>query len=91
MPDALKQASFLLPASPMASVFFPARVICMGCGHTSPRQPFQEVLAALNPGAAEAVLSMQRAGHDAEGAVNRSLRIGAGEHDDAQVRGLEAW
>ena len=57
-------------------------VICMGCGHTSPRQPFQEQLAALNPGAAEAVARMQRAGHDAEGARQRSLRVGAGERDD---------
>ncbi len=57
-------------------------VICMSCGATSPRQPFQDQLASLNPGAAEAVRRLARAGHDAEGARRRSLRVGAGERDD---------
>ena len=58
------------------------RVICMGCGELSPREPFQEQLAELNPEAAEAVRKMARAGPDAEAARQRSLRVGAGERDD---------
>ena len=57
----------------------------MGCGHTSPRQPFQDLLAELNPGAAEAVRRIAQACHDAEGARWRSLSVGAGERDDGQV------
>jgi hypothetical protein len=53
----------------------------MDCGHLSPREPFQEQLASLNPEAAAAVQKLMRAGHDAEAARQRSLRIGANEPD----------
>ena len=62
-----------------------ARVICMGCGQTWPRQPFQEQLEQLNPGAAEAVRQMQAGAEDGEELRQRALRIGAGERAVAQV------
>lgn len=65
------------------------RVICMGCGELSPREPFQEKLAELNPEAAEAVRQIARAGPDAEAARQRSLRVGAGERDDRVCTPLE--
>ena len=61
------------------------RVICMGCGNTSPRQPFQDLLAELNPEAAEHVKRLVAAGHDAEAARQRSLRVGASEEEIRQV------
>ena len=61
------------------------RVICMGCGDTSPRQPFQDLLADLNPGAADHVKRLVAAGHDAEAARQRSLRVGASEQEMRQV------
>ena len=57
----------------------------MGCGNTSPRQPFQDLLAELNPGAAEYVKSLVAAGHDVEAARQRSLRVGASEEEMRQV------
>lgn len=62
-----------------------SRVICMGCGNTSPRQPFQDLLAELNPGAADHVKRLVAAGHDAEAARQRSLRVGASEEEIRQV------
>jgi hypothetical protein len=53
----------------------------MCCGHTSPREPFQQLLASLNPEAAEAVQKLERAGPYAEAARQRSLRVGANEPD----------
>lgn len=53
----------------------------MGCGQLSPREPFQEQLASLNPEAAKAVQKLLRAGPDAEAARQCSLRIGANEPD----------
>ena len=58
----------------------------MGCGNTSPRQPFQDLLAELNPGAAEYVKTLVAAGHDAEAARQRSLRVGASEEEIRQVQ-----
>ena len=62
----------------------------MGCGDLSPRQPFQEQLAQLNPEAAEAVRKIARAGPDAEAARRRSLRVGAGEPDNSRVGAAHA-
>lgn len=33
-------------------------VICMSCGDVSPREPFQRLLASMNPGVARAVAEM---------------------------------
>jgi hypothetical protein len=66
------------------------RVVCMGCSELSPRQPFQEQLAQLNPEAAEAVRKIARAGPDAEAARRRSLRVGAGEPDNSRVGAAHA-
>ena len=73
------------------------RVICMGCGRTSPRQPFQDLLAELNPGAADYVQRLIRAGHDAEAARQRSLCVGSTSEearqvsDDEEVMGSQYW
>ena len=56
----------------------------MGCGQTSPRQPFQDLLAELNPGAADYVQRLIRAGHDAEAARQRSLRVGSTSEEEAR-------
>ena len=61
------------------------RVICMSCKNTSPRQSFQDLLAELNPGAAAHVKRIIAAGHDAEAARQRSLRVGASEEEVRQV------
>lgn len=60
----------------------------MGCGRTSPRQPFQDLLAELNPGAADHVRRLIIAEHDAEAARQRSLRIGASSEEQRRVRSM---
>lgn len=57
----------------------------MNCGQTSPRQPFQDLLAELNPGAADYVRRLVSAGPNAEAARQRSLRVGASSEEDRQV------
>ncbi len=57
----------------------------MSCKNTSPRQPFQDLLAELNPGAAAHVKRLIAAGHDVEAARQRSLRVGASEEEVRQV------
>lgn len=37
------------PSTPRHDFVAPCRVICMGCGDITKRQPFQELLAELNP------------------------------------------
>ena len=76
------QHALACPVSILISVL---RVICMGCGNTSPRQPFQDLLAELNPTAADHVKRLVAAGHDAEAARQRSLRVGASEQEMRQV------
>ena len=57
----------------------------MHCGKTSPRQPFQDLLAELNPGAADYVRRLVSAGPNAEAARQRSLRVGASSEEERRV------
>lgn len=64
----------------------------MGCGRLSCREEFQDLLARLNPGAAEAAARLAAAADAAEQDALRMLRAGSQEpvHASLQVRWL-AW
>jgi len=49
----------------------------MSCGNLTPRQAFQEALAALNPSAAEYVEALSKAGHIGEGVRAQAERLDA--------------
>lgn len=57
-------------------------VICMSCGDVSPREPFQRLLASMNPGVARAVAEMPARRRsvqqhtEAEDSVRRQLNSG---------------